>query len=82
MADSGGGLDPRRVGVRALGSYWGGAGEQIDTASGNVNFSLPLLKVQSRGGWGATFMLSYNSQMWRKDPNGAIWRVSIMFDGA
>jgi hypothetical protein len=38
MADSGGGLDPRRVGVRALGTYWGGAGEQIDTVSGNVNF--------------------------------------------
>jgi len=26
QADSGGGLDPRRIGVRALGSYWGGGG--------------------------------------------------------
>jgi hypothetical protein len=29
-----------------------------------------LLKAQARGGWGATFSLSYNSQMWRKDAGG------------
>ncbi|PWU10677.1 MAG: hypothetical protein C5B51_03885, partial [Terriglobia bacterium] len=68
------GIDPRRIGVRPTGSYWGAAGEQIDVQSGNLNFSVPLLKTQSRGGWGATFALSYNSQVWRKDPNGA-WKL-------
>ena len=59
--------DERRIGVRPTGSYWGSAGEQIDLLSGNLNFSLPLLKPQARGGWGATLMLSYNSQLWRQD---------------
>jgi hypothetical protein len=57
--------DARRVGVRPAGAYWGAAGEQIDLLSGNLNFALALIKAQSRGGWSATFMLSYNSQMWR-----------------
>jgi hypothetical protein len=72
-------IEPRRVGVHALGSYWGAMGEQIDTRSGNLNFSLPLLKAQGRGGWAVPFALSYNSQMWRKDPgpNGTfnIWNL-------
>jgi len=46
---------------------WGAAGEQIDLMSGNLNFSLPIATAKSRGGWSANFMLSYNSQMWRKD---------------
>ncbi len=69
-ADSGNGLDPRRVGVRALGSYWGAAGEQIDTSSGNLSFALPLVKPVSRGNWSAQIFLSYNSQMWRQDSAG------------
>lgn len=69
-ADSGNGMDPRRTGVRALGSYWGAAGEQIDTVSGNLNFSLPVIHAQARGGWSVTFRLSYNSQMWRQDSAG------------
>ena len=71
-SDSGNGMDPRRIGVRPLGSYWGAAGEEIDTTSGNLNFSLPLIKPLSRGGWGVNFSLSYNSQMWREDSAG-IW---------
>ena len=67
-------VDPRRVGIRPTGSYWGAAGEQVDVQSGNLNFSVPLIKAQARGGWGATFALSYNSQVWRKDPN-AIWKL-------
>jgi hypothetical protein len=62
--------EPRRIGVRPTGSYWGAAGEQIDLNSGNLNFSVPLLKVQSRGGWSVTFALSYNSQNWRQDSGG------------
>jgi RHS repeat-associated protein len=64
------GFDPRRVGVQATGAYWGGAGEQIDLISGNLNFSVPLVTAKGRGGWSVTFRLSYNSQMWRRDPNG------------
>lgn len=66
-ADSGNGLDPRRTGVRVFGSYWGAAGEQIDTTSGNLSFSVPLIKAMARGNWSIQFVLSYNSQMWRKD---------------
>jgi hypothetical protein len=39
-------VDPRRLGVRASGSYWGGGGEQIDMLSGNLNFSLALVSPQ------------------------------------
>ena len=67
-----GSVDPRRVGVRPTGSYWGASsmGENLDLLSGNLNFSLPLLKPVSRGGWGVTLKLSYNSQNWRQDPGG------------
>ena len=69
-ADSGNGLDPRRIGVRALGSYWGDAGENLDTTSGNLSFANPLIKPFGRGGWSLPFVLSYNSQMWRHDLGG------------
>jgi RHS repeat-associated protein len=67
-------VDPRRVGVRPTGTYWGAMGEQIDTLSGNVNFTMPLLKAQGRGGWGVSFSLNYNSQNWRKD-GGGTWKL-------
>ncbi len=70
QADSGGGLDPRRIGVRALGSYWGGGGENIDAVSGNLNLTIPLLKPTSRNGTTIPIALSYNSQIWRKDSTG------------
>ena len=69
-----GSIDPRQVGVRPLGSYWGGTGEQIDMRSGNLNYSMPLIKAQSRGGWSIGFNLSYNSQSWRQDPGGT-WQL-------
>ena len=62
--------DPRRTGVYSTGSYWGGGGEQIDTLSGNLNFSLPLVTAQGRTGWTVPLGLTYNSQNWRQD-NGA-----------
>jgi hypothetical protein len=37
--------------------YWGGAGEQIDLLSGNLNYTVPLLKAMSRTGWGAGFSM-------------------------
>jgi hypothetical protein len=73
-SDSGNGLDPRRAGVRALGAYWGASGENIDTTSANLNFSTPLIKPISRGSWSLPFVLSYNSQMWRKD-SGGTWQL-------
>ena len=71
-APAGGSLftDGWRIGVRPTGSYWGAAGEQIDLMSGNLNFSVPLLRAQARAGWSAAFALSYNSQLWRQGPNG------------
>jgi len=57
--------DPHRAGVQRTGSYWGGAGEQIDLVSGNLNFTLPLVTAVGRNGLQATFALSHNSQNWR-----------------
>jgi YD repeat-containing protein len=67
-------VDPRRVGVLTTGNYWGGGGEQIDTLSGNLNFTLPLLTAQGRAGWKIPVGLSYNAQNWRQD-NGANWQL-------
>jgi hypothetical protein len=69
-----GAIDPREVGVRPTGTYWGSGGEQIDMRSGNLNFSIPLVKAMSRTGGGATFNLSYNSENWRQDPGGE-WQL-------
>ncbi len=63
-------IPPMRNGVRPTGAYWGSGGEQLDTLSGNLNFTLPLLTVQSRGGRKVGLGLSYNSQMWRQDSGG------------
>jgi len=63
----------RRVGVRSTGAYWGAGGENIDVLSGNLNFALPLLKAQARGGWGVGFNLNYNSQNWRYDASNS-WK--------
>jgi hypothetical protein len=62
--------DGRRTGVRPTGSYWGGAGEQIDLLTGNVNYTTGLVKAQGRG-IAAAFGLSYNSQTWRKEGTGS-----------
>ncbi len=70
-----GSIDPREVGVRPTGSYWGGAGEQIDMRSGNLNFTVPLFKVNGRG-WTVPFNLTYNSQVWRQDPGGT-WNFGV-----
>jgi hypothetical protein len=67
---------PARTGIRPTGSYWGAGSEQIDTLSGNLNWVLPLLKAQSRGGWGVGFSLNYNSQVWRQD-SGGTWNLGI-----
>jgi RHS repeat-associated protein len=69
-----GSIDPREVGVRSLGTYWGAGGEQIDMRSGNLNYTVPLVKAMARGGWSASFNLSYNSQNWRQDPGGT-WEL-------
>jgi len=64
--------DPRQTGTRPTGSYWGGMGEQIDTRSGNLNYTYPLVTAQGRGST-VPVVLSYNSQNWRLDPSGYIW---------
>jgi len=65
---------PARTGGHTFGSYWGAAGEQVDTLSGNLNFTLPLFKAIGRGPWGQTFALNYNSQVWRLD-SGGTWNL-------
>ncbi len=68
------GVEIRRTGLRPTGTYWDGSGEQIDVLSGNLNFTLPLLKAQGRGGWSVPFSLNYNSQNWRQDAGGT-WNL-------
>jgi hypothetical protein len=63
-----------KTGVRPTGTYWGGGGEQIDMASGNLNYAVPILKAMGRGGWSVNLQLSYNSQNWRQD-SGGIWQL-------
>ncbi len=70
-------IDPRRIGVHALGAHWGEApsgSERIDMRSRNLNYSLPLVRAMARNGWGVTFGLSYNSQNWRQDAGG-VWNL-------
>ncbi len=62
--------DGRRVGIRSNGAYWGASTEQIDLLSGNLNYTVPLLKAIGRAGQSATFSLNYNSQNWRSNGNG------------
>jgi hypothetical protein len=69
-------VDPREIGVRSSGSYWGGMGEQIDVRSGNLNFSYPLLTPVSRG-LSIALALTYNSQNWRLDNNGNAWNLGV-----
>jgi hypothetical protein len=64
--------DPREIGTRPNGSYWGAMGEQIDMRSGNLNYSYPLVKAMGRG-LTVPISLSYNSQNWRLDASGAVW---------
>jgi RHS repeat-associated protein len=71
---SDGGIDPRRVGLRSLGSYWGAAGGQIDMLSGNLNFTFPCFTAKGRNGASVSFNLNYNSQLWRKD-SGGTWEL-------
>lgn len=66
--------DARRIGIRSEGTYWGGAGEQIDMRSGNLTFALPLVSAEGRNGWRVGLGLVYNSQNWRKDASGQ-WRL-------
>lgn len=69
-----GSIDPRRVGLYSTGSYWGGGGEQIDTLSGNLHFTMPFAKPQGRTGWTVPVNLVYDSQNWRQD-NGVNWNL-------
>ena len=71
-----GSIDPRRIGIRTTGAYWGASPEQIDVRSGNLNFTLPLLSAQMRGGGGVPISLSYNGQNWRKDSSNT-WNLGV-----
>lgn len=64
LLPNGEGVDVRRVGVRRNGAYWGAGAEKIDLLSGNLSYSIPLLRPKSRR-IGTLIRLSYNSQVWR-----------------
>ena len=59
-------MDPRQVGLRNHAVHWRAAGEQIDMQSGNLNCDCTPFKAEARGGWGVTFALNYNRQIWHK----------------
>jgi RHS repeat-associated protein len=61
------GADRMRRGVRPQFAHWGALGENISMMSGNLNYAVPLITAQGRGGWSLPLGLSYNSQNWRKD---------------
>ena len=63
-----------QIGVRPLGSYWGGGGENIDMRSGNVNYTMGMLRAQGRAGLAIGLALSYNSQVWRYG-DGMSWNL-------
>ncbi len=67
-------VNPRRIGVRPTGAYWGAGGEQVDLQSGNLNVTVPLVKPIGRGGVSVPVNLTYNSQLWRQDANGT-WNL-------
>jgi len=69
-----GAVDPRRTGLLSTGSYWGGGGEQIDTLSGNLHFTIPLASAQGRTGWTVPVNLVYDSQNWLND-HGVNWNL-------
>ncbi len=71
---SGPALDPRQVGRRTTGTYWGALGEQIDVRSGNLNYTAPLLTLQGRG-WTVPLGLAYNSQNWWADHQNRAWKA-------
>ncbi|QEE27298.1 RHS repeat-associated core domain-containing protein [Terriglobus albidus] len=50
-----------RTGVHPNGQYWGQNEEKIDLLSGNLSFSVPLVRIESRGA-NALLRCSYNSQ--------------------
>jgi hypothetical protein len=66
-------IDPNRIGVKPVGSYWGGTGENIDVRSMNLNFSVPLLTARTRG-MSASLGLVYNSENWLQAPSGT-WNL-------
>jgi RHS repeat-associated protein len=69
-----GAFDPRQIGLRPTGVYWGAGQEQIDMQSGNLNYTVPILTAKWRTGPGLSLALNYNSQMWRKDnATNSIW---------
>ncbi|WP_263385931.1 RHS repeat domain-containing protein [Granulicella arctica] len=67
---TGEGADIRRVGVRSNGAYWGHGGEKIDLLSGNLSYSMSLLRAMSRS-CSVPVSLTYNSQIWKQGLAGS-----------
>jgi hypothetical protein len=50
-------------------------GESVNSANGNLSFSIPLVSRPGRNGLGISLALSYNSKFWDYYWNGALYAV-------
>jgi hypothetical protein len=69
-------LDPRQVGLPPTAPTYGALGANINLLSGNVNYNMPLLRAQARGGWSVGFSLNHDTQSWRKT-GSQIWKHGV-----
>ena len=68
--------DGRRIGIRPTGTYWGAWAARTSTCSPrNVNFTIPLLKAQSRGGKSMSFAMNYNLAKLAAGFGRCIWNL-------
>ena len=71
-----GSVEPRQIGVPPNVPTFGAMGANINLLSGNVNYNLPLLRAQARGGWSVGFSLNHDTQSWRKT-GSQVWKYGV-----
>jgi YD repeat-containing protein len=69
-------VEPRQTGLPPNVPTYGALGASINLLSGNVNFNLPLLRAQARGGWSVGFSLNHDTQTWRK-VGSKVWKYGV-----
>jgi hypothetical protein len=55
-------VEPRQIGLPPNVPTYGALGASINLLSGNVNYNLPLIRAQARGGWSVGFSLNHDTQ--------------------
>ncbi|GEM_PF-1575541 len=71
-----GSVEPRQIGMPPNVPTFGAMGANVNLLSGNVNFNLPLLRAQARGGWSVGFALNHDTQSWRK-VGSKVWKYGV-----